>query len=82
MSFPVLIQERLECQGVRWVVIKGEVRPVLILRRNLKVISRFGLPIVHGIFLESHEGSIGIRLGVTVSLAQYLQRVLILTQLV
>ena len=29
--------------------------------------------LVHGIFLEAHEGRIGISLGVTVSLAQYIQ---------
>lgn len=73
MSFLVLIQERLEGQGVCWIVIKGEVRPILILCRNLKVIGWLCLPIVHGIFLETHEGRIGIGLGVTVFLAQYIQ---------
>ena len=52
---------------------QGEIRPILILCRNLKVIGRLCLPIVHGIFLEAHEGRIGISLGVTVSLAQYIQ---------
>ena len=73
MSFLVLIQKRFEGQGVCWIVIKGEIRPVLILCRYLKVIGRLCLPIVHGIFLEAHEGRIRISLGVTVSLAQYIQ---------
>ena len=68
--------------GADIILIKGEIRPILILCRNLKVIGRLFLPIVHGIFLEAHEGRIGISLGVTVSLAQYLQSLFILAQFV
>ena len=51
MSFLVLIQKRFEGQGVCWIVIEGEIRPILILCRYLKIIGRLCLPIVHGIII-------------------------------
>ena len=40
-------------QGFKDAIVKGEIRPILILCCNLKVIGRLCLPIVHGIFLEA-----------------------------
>lgn len=54
----------------------------LILCRYLQIVSRLGLPVVHGIFLHTHECRVLIRFGIGVALAQFFQMIIVLLKLV
>ena len=72
------LQERNEGKGVRGIGEQAEVRDVLILCPYLQIVPRFGLSVVHGILLHTHEGSILVSLGTGVSLTDCFELVVIL----
>src|SRR4051794_10756508 len=62
---------RCLCFCVGWIVMKCIINNVLIARRDLQIVSRFKLSVLHVVFFEPHKGCIGVGSGITVSTFQY-----------
>lgn len=73
ICFVVVMEKRVEGEGVCWIGIKGEIGGILIVCGNLKVIGRVCVGIVDGMLVEGDEGGMGMSVGVSVCVGEYME---------
>ena len=76
------VEERYQCQCVGGIGEQGKVGDELVFGRDLKIVSRLGLAVVHGVFLHAHERGVGVGLGHGVALADLFKTAVIFLELV